>query len=174
MIFMCTRAIQALHSAHPSSRFGLILVFLNLIARASLCSTPTTTLPGTPDSSSTLLKFRPDATDVVLSPNQNAAARLSLNGSPFNRSKQNRNAAAAAGTTEIRFNPNLLHQTVKIPSKPLPSETPELEPVEDLDFTHTLLCFTSLEEDSLADKQSDEEEEEEEEEEKERVEQGIG
>lgn len=104
------------HSAQPSSSSGRAL--LTLSPRPSFASTARISLAGTPDISSTRLRFWHVDTPQNLNPNQNDAARDTLNGTPGNRPKQKPNACEADDTTtaELPLRPSFLHQFTKVPS----------------------------------------------------------
>ncbi|KAJ6358226.1 hypothetical protein OIU78_005956 [Salix suchowensis] len=115
---LLVRTAHAEHSAHPSSIFFCSCSLLLLNACSIFISTVTISLQGTPDASSNLLRFCSVAADLSphnLTPNQNAAAELTLKGKA-NLPKHSAIARVALCTTKLLFSPSLLHQFTKTPS----------------------------------------------------------
>ena len=115
------RAALAEHSAESAQPSSMFFCCSNLLLRNAcsiFISTADITLRGTPDTSSNLLRFCHVATDLSphnLTPNQNDAAKLALNGKaslPWHSAI----ARVALCTTKLPSSPSLLHQFIKTPS----------------------------------------------------------
>jgi hypothetical protein len=109
------QAEQSVESAQPSSIF---LCSSNLLLRSAcsiFISTADMIFRGTPDTSSNLLRschVVPDLSPHDLTPNQNDAAKLTLNGKT-SLPKHSAIARVALCTTKLPLSPNLSHQFTK-------------------------------------------------------------